>query len=271
MAEITRWRRLPPQLIARCHAAALEDYRLFARYTDGGAIEEDPGSLFVNLDSVDTMENVAFFLDPPSDPVEAFNRAEAFFHRHGRPWCALLFPEAQRAMRPVLAKQGFLDEGKFPGMLRRGPPSATPPAPEGLRIKRADSLNHLEDIQRAASRSYGIPYEPPDPRWLRAPGLSLYVGYLGRRPVVHGALIAAYKVAGVAFVGTVPEGRHRGFARALVGRILSDGASEGCDVAYLWSTPMGFGVYASMGFERILDYEIWSSPGAPLPPAIRRG
>lgn len=271
MGGITRWRHLPPELVARCHAAALEDYRLFARNTDGGAIEEEPGSLFANLASADTMENVAFFLEQPPDPARAFDRADAFFRRDSRPWCALLFPEAQRAMRPVLAKRGFLNEGTFPGMLLRLPTSDALPAPDGLRIKRADSLNDLEEIQRAASRSYGVPYEPPDPRWLRAPGLSLYVGYLSESPVVHGALIETNHVAGVAFVGTVPESRRRGFARALVGRIVADGASKGCDVAYLWATPMGSGVYASMGFERILDYEIWSVPGAPLPPAIRGG
>ena len=82
-------------------------------------------------------------------------------------------------------------------------------------------------------------------------------------------MIVAYGLAGVAYIGTVPEARRRGFAQALVGRILSDGRGQGCEAAYLWATPMGYGVYARMGFERILDYEIWSSPGNPLPPSIR--
>ena len=260
---------LPIELLSRCHANALEDYRAFARVTAGAAVEEEPGSVFVDLAGGDSLENVAFFTEAPTDPTEALGRAIRFFRRRKRPWSVLLVPKTKRAMRPALAARGFLNEGRFPGMILRPLPERGRKVPDGFVVRRAETLADLEDIQRAASHSYGVPYERPDPDWLRSPAISLYAGYSENEPVAHGALIVAYGIAGIAYVGTVPEGRRRGFASALVDRILVEGHRRGCDAAYLWATPMGFAVYERLGFERVLDYEIWSAPGAPLPPAIR--
>jgi len=257
-----------PELLARCHANALEDYRAFAEAAVRADIEEEPGSLFVNLDSRDSIENVAFFTETP-DPVRALDRAEAFFRRNPRPWSVILHPGAQPAMRLPLAARGFRDEGKFPGMLLDPIPEEAVAPPDGLRIVPVETLEQLEDLQRAAAEAYGVPYEAPEKGWLSARGLTSYVGYFDGTPVVHGILVAAHGIAGVAYVGTAPKGRHRGFARALVSRIVSDGRAKGCDAAYLWATPMGYGVYAGLGFRTILNYEIWSAPGSPLPPAIR--
>jgi GNAT superfamily N-acetyltransferase len=155
-------------------------------------------------------------------------------------------------------------------MLLRPIPAKIPALPSGLRIEKAETMDQLEALEHAAARAYGIGYTDPDARWLRNPGVSLYVGYHGKEVVAHGLLVEAHGVAGVGYIGTVPEWRRRGFAAAMVWRIVSDGREAGCDAAYLWTTPLGHNVYAKIGFERILDYEIWSAPGTPLPPAIRR-
>jgi GNAT superfamily N-acetyltransferase len=269
--EVARGRVLPSELVARCHANALEDYRVFGRSSDDGAIAERPGLVLVSTSSEDSLENVAFVTEPPKDPGAVLERAKRFFEATGRPWCFLLFPETRKTMRATLSGAGFLDEGRFPGMLLRPIPGAAPPVPEGLRIEKADTMAHLEALEHAAARAYGVPYTGPDPRWLRHPGLSLFVGYHRDEPVVHGLLVEAHGIAGVGYIGTVPEWRRRGFAEAIVWRIVSEGRDHGCDAAYLWATPAGHNIYAKMGFERILDYEIWSAPGTPLPAAIRRG
>ena len=148
-------------------------------------------------------------------------------------------------------------------------PRRVHPLPRGLRIRRASTIPEVNDLQRAAALSYGVPYEPGDPRWLEAPFISLYVGYFDGAPAVHGALIAAHGVAGIAYVGTVPGFRHRGFAQALVERVVAEGRRRGCEAAYLWATRMGYGVYRHLGFRKILDYRIWSPPEFPLPEAFR--
>jgi len=268
---ISRGRQLPSELIARCHANALEDYRAFGRASAGGAIEERPGLVLVSTNSEDSLENAAFVAEPPDDPKELLETARTFFGARRRPWCMILFPEVREPMRPFLEAAGFFDEGRFPGMLMRPIPNEAPPLPAGLRIEKAETMEQLEDLERAAAQAYGVAYTGPDPRWLASPSISLYVGYLREKPVVHGLLVAAHGIAGVGYIGTEPEWRRHGFAEAIVWRIVSDGRAMGCDAAYLWATPLGHNVYAKMGFERILDYEIWSAPGSPLPASVRRG
>ncbi|HYA70042.1 MAG TPA: GNAT family N-acetyltransferase [Thermoplasmata archaeon] len=262
-------RALSPDLLARCHRNAIEDYRAFALCATGAMVEEHEGSLFVNLGGGDSMENVAFITEARTDPPGALDLAERFFERNPHPWSVILHPNVQKAMRPVLAARRFFDEGKFPGMVLHPLPERPLEPPGGLRIVRVETLDQLVDLQHAASRSFGGPYEAPEASWLEAKGLTWYVGYENRTPVVHGILVVTHGIAGVAYVGTAPEGRRRGFARALVSRIVSDGRGQGCDAAYLWATPMGSHVYPSLGFRTILEYEIWSVPGSPLPKAIR--
>jgi N-acetylglutamate synthase-like GNAT family acetyltransferase len=97
----------------------------------------------------------------------------------------------------------------------------------------------------------------------------MYLGYDGEEPVSLAALIVAHRIGGIAYVGTVPEARRRGFAEGVVWRAIADARQFSCDAAYLWATPMGRAVYEGMGFRRILDYRIWSAPHSPLPAAIR--
>jgi GNAT superfamily N-acetyltransferase len=263
-------RTVPTELLARCQANTLEDYRVFARATEGGAIEEFPGLLLVSTGGENSLENLAVVTEPPAEPSYILERALSFFRRHRRPWSILVFPEARDPMKPVLSNASFRDEGTFPGMLLEPLPARTPAPPGGFRVERAETLEELDRLERTASKAYDVPYGGADPRWLRQPGVSLYVGYSHDEPVAHGALIVAHGVAGVAYIGTVPEHRRRGFAEAVVWRIVADGKAQGCDAAYLWATPLGRTVYAKMGFDEVVDYHIWSAPGSPLPNSIRR-
>jgi len=264
-------REVTPELLARCHANTLEDYRVFARSTEGGGIEESPGVLLVCTGGMDSLENLAIVTEPTSQPQHVLDRAHAFFRRHHSPWAVLAFPDAVASLQPVLSNASFLDEGEFPGMLLNPIPARIPTLPEGFQVVRAETLEELARLEHAASQAYGVPYGEPDPRWLRYPGVSLYVGYYRDEPVAHGALIVAHGVAGVAYIGTVPQHRRRGFAENIVWRIVQDGRALGCEAAYLWATPLGRTVYSRMGFQEIVDYRIWSAPGCPLPNSIRRG
>ena len=270
MASDTRGEGPRKGLIARCHANTVEDYRAFARGSEGGSIEEGPGFAFISTAARDSMGNPAFVTVPPKDPAALVQRAAAFFAAHRVPWILIAFPEAADAMTPPAASAGLQDEGEFPGMVLDPIPDLVPPPPEGFRVERATTPEELEVIERTGAKAYGMPYSAPDDRWLDSPQLHLYLGRYRGEPVSLGALIVAYGVAGVAYIGTVENFRRKGFAEAVVWRIVSDGRNRGCDVGYLWATPMGRTVYEKMGFRQLLEYRIWSSPGDPLPKAIRR-
>lgn len=71
---------------------------------------------------------------------------------------------------------------------------------------------------------------------------------------------------GVYAVGTRPEWRRRGLARALVHHALADARDHGAYTASLQSTPAGQPLYESLGFRAAGRYEEWvSSPDRPRP------
>jgi GNAT superfamily N-acetyltransferase len=258
------------RLIARCHANAIDDYRAFARYSVGGAVEEGPGLVLISSAAADSMGNPAFVTRPPQDPAALVGRATSFFRAHHVPWILITFPEATDAMTPSASAAGLRDQGAFPGMVLDPIPERIPPPPTDFLVERATTLDQLELIERTGAKAYGKPYSAPDEGWLRSPEMSLYLGRYRGEPVSLGALIVAHEVAGVAYIGTVDGFRRRGFAEAVVWQLVAEGRQRGCDVSYLWATPMGRTVYEGMGFRRLLDYHIWSSPGDPLPAGIRR-
>jgi GNAT superfamily N-acetyltransferase len=270
MAVGTRRELARGRLIARCHANAIEDYRAFARGSTGGSIEEGAGFAFISTAASDSMGNPAFVTEPPSDPERMVRRAAAFFSQHQVPWILIAFPGAAEGLRSAAATSGLLDEGEFPGMVLDPIPKRVPRPPTGFRVERATTLEQLELIERTGAKAHGMPYSSPDAGWLVTPGLSLYLGRYHGEAVSLGALIEVHGVAGVAYIGTLEEFRRKGFAEAVVWQVVSDGRRHGCDVGYLWATPMGRTVYEKMGFYRLLDYHIWSSPGDPMPNAIRR-
>ena len=62
---------------------------------------------------------------------------------------------------------------------------------------------------------------------------------------------------GIYAVGTVPEWRRRGLARAMMQHVLADAYRHGARTASLQSTPMGAPLYASLGFRPVGRYEEW--------------
>jgi ribosomal protein S18 acetylase RimI-like enzyme len=62
---------------------------------------------------------------------------------------------------------------------------------------------------------------------------------------------------GIYAVGTSPDFRRRGLARALMLHVLADGRNRGARTASLQSTPMGQPLYTSLGFVPVGRYEEW--------------
>jgi len=154
-------REVSPELLARCHANTLEDYRVFARSTEGGGIEEYPGVLLVCTGGRDSLENLAIVTEPPIEPQQVLDRAVSFFGRHRCPWAVLVFPEAVTSMQRVLSLASFQDEGEFPGMVITPIAARTPAPPDGYRVVRAQTLDELARLEHVASKAYGVPYGTP--------------------------------------------------------------------------------------------------------------
>ncbi len=72
---------------------------------------------------------------------------------------------------------------------------------------------------------------------------------------------------GIYTVGTLPQWRRRGLARALMEHVLADAQRRGARTATLQSTRMGVPLYESLGFEPVGRYEEWASRAAARSPA----
>ncbi len=66
---------------------------------------------------------------------------------------------------------------------------------------------------------------------------------------------------GIYAVGTLPDRRRRGFARALMEHVLASAHRRGARTATLQSTPMGEPLYTALGFTAVGRYEEWISKG----------
>lgn len=90
-----------------------------------------------------------------------------------------------------------------------------------------------------------------------APGLTGWVmiqdevAVAGAWSFLHGSDCGIYTV------GTLPEWRRRGLARALMEHVLADAHDRGAQTATLQSTRIAVPLYASLGFEPVGRYEEW--------------
>jgi GNAT superfamily N-acetyltransferase len=253
---------------ARCHENSVESYRVFARTTPGGRIEEQDGLVLVDCLASDSMGNVAVVTAPPEDPRQAIEKAKAFFAANRRPWTLFAFPQASHGLERAAVEHGLREEGRFPGLLLDPIPATVPAPPEGVEVHRVDTVEELQVFERTASRAYEVHSGPVYGGWLTYPGFSFHLAYSDGEPVATATLVVSHGIAGIVYVGSVPESRGRGFARAAVWSAIEYGRQQGARASALWATPMGRGMYERMGFQPLTEYRIWSPPDFPLPPAF---
>jgi predicted acetyltransferase len=63
-------------------------------------------------------------------------------------------------------------------------------------------------------------------------------------------------VAGIAWVGTIPECRNRGFGEAVTWAAVREGLRRGACFANLQASPMGRPIYERMGFITPTSYRV---------------
>ena len=119
------------------------------------------------------------------------------------------------------------------------------------------------------NRFAGADLEPPDD----VPGLTGWVMLRESVAVASAWSFLNGSDCGIYTVGTQPEWRRRGFARALMEHVLGEAWRHGARTASLQSTRMGQPLYLSLGFQAVGRYEEWlcGDPVAALEPLTSRG
>ena len=74
------------------------------------------------------------------------------------------------------------------------------------------------------------------------------IGYLDDKPVTSASLLLAGGIASVYNVSTPEPLRRQGFGSAITYAALQEAQKQGYQSAFIWSSPMGRGVYSKLGF-----------------------
>lgn len=187
---------------------------------------------------------------------ELIHECRAFYRGQGMPSCCLMVtPATGPADLPArLYRMGFTSETN-PVMVWDGTPVAevapqvrVEPAPREYSpmvfelLSRVFWPNASPQTLANGRRGVAIAYDL---------GAVNYVAYIGNRPAGTGMLLARGGMGGIYNMGTLPEFRGRGVARAVMAALLAAAQASGCRYVGLTPTPAGRPLYERLGFQEL--------------------
>ena len=167
-----------------------------------------------------------------------------------------LVSTAPPGLGAVLERHGFIYQSEWKSMAR-DLTTFTPAcgSPAGLEIRDAVSDKDLEAWAELVTASYGFGdgVHRTYSRHLIARGNAdfkrhHFLGLLDGRPVATVALFEGKEAAGIYWVGTLPEARHRGIAGAMTCHALLEAKKAGYEIATLNASAAGQPLYRKLGF-----------------------
>lgn len=129
------------------------------------------------------------------------------------------------------------------------------PGHEIVRVTRKEQLeDHIQATVAGFDMSASMVRDIVTPALLQHRAVSLYTGYTNGQPVSTGVGVRTGRTIGLYDISTVPEARGRGYGAAVTQRVADDGRKEGCDIAALQASAMGFPVYQRLGYRTVVEY-----------------
>jgi len=212
--------------------------------------------------------NMAFVLEKPDSLTERLSQAiRRVFVRSNTPWELITTPQISPDLNRVIEEFQLVKRAVEPGMLLENIPDFLPSPPPGFEVRQVSQREEIQTFLKVGMLGFGNPsgniLQP------LADGLTdnkssfrggCYLGYVNELPVATSIRVSVGQVAEIYFVATLPEFRKRGYGEAMTRRAVWDGKkNDGCTCALLEASEMGRPIYEKMGFEKIIDYEIWKS------------
>lgn len=260
------------ELPTRAHLNLIESSKRLFELDPRAEIEAGEGWLFgAGSHDHPAITNTAFRGEDGLDPAELIERAREFFGSRGRGFClwARDGAEEDEDLFAACEAEGLAEVFSMPEMVLEAPAEA-PELRRGVSIRPFATAGEAADFWRIAGASYAELGFPPevftqytDDDGLLGEGFAVYFGDLDGEPAAIGLTIVADGVAGIYWIGSLPQARGHDLGRAVTAAVTNAGFELGADFASLQASPLGRPIYEAMGYRTIYDYRLRFCP----PPA----
>lgn len=251
----------PGQLIELSDLNLAEAYREMSRRA-GGAVHDEGGlCCWAGGHPLPVLFNGVLPTASGLAPADVFERARAFFAPRERGYTLMLRAHADADLIEAAQSAELTPWGASPAMvLEARLPDAV--APVGVSLERVESepdAQAFAEVMGASYATYGMPTDVAAAvlklDLLRAPHIASFLVRLEDGAPAAGAMvIVTHGVAGIYWVGTVPDARGRGLAELATRAAGNAGFDLGARIAALQASVMGESVYRRMGYVTVTRY-----------------
>lgn len=240
-----------------------EMYREDARTTAGGFIAERDGMLLCGSPHGSKFTNMLVVVG--RGRASAIRSAlDETFRSAGLSCSVWTRAHADRALENELRREGFEELLTVPAMMLSNevPDPAAPPELELRPVTDDAGRRDYLGVMVPAWGVYGIDAEStachfPTVESLVGPMKTAFVAYRDGAAVAGAILYLSHDVAGIGWVGTVPEACSRGYGAAVTWAVVREGRRRGARFANLQASPLGASVYRRMGFTTPTEYRVF--------------
>jgi ribosomal protein S18 acetylase RimI-like enzyme len=209
--------------------------------------------------------NSATALGPgAADPERVLSEARAFFAARARGFSVYAPSHLDHGLAAACERAGFLKVSDSPGMALTQR-VAQPALGAAVVVRAAEDAADAQAFVDIAAHAYETQQLPaavtrkllshPE-RWLRTQ-TRVQLLFQGEQPMAAAMLVFSHGIAGVYWVGTLPQARGRGYAEAVTRAISNQAFAEGARAVVLQASTMGEPVYRRIGYREFTRYPMY--------------
>lgn len=211
-------------------------------------------------------QNCVIRLDASVKPELLLQQAHAFFGGQANPYAVITMSRPDLDLDACLDAHGFTAHADLPAMLADAP-LAMPPTAPGWRIDLLTQAADLPAFVNVCAKAYatlGLPeFMTPsffvDTEGLLAPDVSIALARDAQGQVAATAMVLhTGEVAGLYWVGTLPEARGAALAAACTAAVTNLALERGAKGVTLQATHLGEPTYRRLGFREYGRMTRWS-------------
>jgi predicted GNAT family acetyltransferase len=171
-----------------------------------------------------------------------------------------LRPGSDKGLAELAASRGMTAIGEVPLMAVDAVSEIRSPDEFSIRLLAPDEASlHARLCTAGFGLPDGVAERTVTEDTLKSSAVRCYVGEIAGQSVATGLAITTGAFTGMVNITTDPRYRGRGLGTAITARSVADGLEAGASWCWLQSTPEGYPIYKSYGFQLIESWPVWVS------------